>query len=261
MSLTNEAKKEVERLLRAGQKLQAINYLANTFQVSLTDAKTLTEAVELEINSHLAQSPWENSSSEADQMREEIAKLLSENKKLEAIKYVRQQTGLGLKGALDKVQAVEKGINPALVPFSGTGCASQVMKIVSYFFLITGSMLLGGAGITYYLIQESIDNSDVVIGSVVNLKPGDSDGSTTYAPEIVYTWQGQQRNYQSNSYSYPPEFEVGEKVELFVNRDRPDEVYVNSFGERWLVVVIVGSIGGVFLFLGIFMMVFSRKIR
>ena len=47
--MTSEAKKEVESLLQAGQKIRAIKYLNDTFNISLQDSKVLVEALEQEM--------------------------------------------------------------------------------------------------------------------------------------------------------------------------------------------------------------------
>jgi hypothetical protein len=40
---------------------------------------------------------------------------------------------------------------------------------------------------------------------------------------------------------------MNEEVELYINSANPDSVIVNTFTDRWIVIVVFGSIGLVFL--------------
>ncbi len=66
-------------------------------------------------------------------------------------------------------------------------------------------------------------------------------------PVISYLWEGKELTYVSNTYTNPPAFERGERVELFVNPSDPSDVWINSFVECYLAMTIVGGIGVVFL--------------
>ena len=67
------------------------------------------------------------------------------------------------------------------------------------------------------------------------------------APVIEYEWKGTQKQHESNTYSSPPAYELGEEVELFVNLEDPNQASVNTFTDRWLLIIIFDSIGTVFL--------------
>ena len=54
---------------------------------------------------------------------------------------------------------------------------------------------------------------------------------------------------------------MGEEIEIFVNRENPEEVTINSFADRWLVVTIMGVTGGLLLGLAIGLFVLARKLR
>src|SRR5688500_11206930 len=102
MSLTSEAKKEVERLLLSGQKIRAVKYLHDTVNISLLDAKTLVEAVEHEHVSgrpggELSPSPFSAPSATAldGALKAQVIALLTVNKKIEAVKLVKTQLNTG----------------------------------------------------------------------------------------------------------------------------------------------------------------------
>lgn len=257
MSITQQAKEEVKQLLVRGQKSEAIQHLKDTFQISDEEAKTLVDALERE---------QETSGGSAfvsaltGGLKTQVTQLLLSNKKMEAIRLVRTQTGAQLKTALDLVENVQKEINPNFK--RAGGCVGSGFKIMSIFFYGISFLLLGGAGLTYYYEEESIKKSDLVTGKVAALEPNhDSDGTDTYAPVVSYTWNGQEKTYRSTMYSYPPAYEVGEEVQLFVNREEPEKVYINSFSDRWLPVTILGGLGCFLLIFAIIMSFASRKVK
>ncbi|HEX5167615.1 MAG TPA: DUF3592 domain-containing protein [Cyclobacteriaceae bacterium] len=99
-------------------------------------------------------------------------------------------------------------------------------------------------------------------GKVISLEPNnDSDGTDTYAPVVSYFWKEEERTYRSTTYSYPPAYDIGEEVELFVNRDEPEKVYLNTFSDRWLTVAILAGIGGFFLFFAMILSFIGRKLK
>ena len=53
--------------------------------------------------------------------------------------------------------------------------------------------------------------------------------------------------------------EIGERVVLFVRKENPNDVIIDTFLERWLVITIVGAIGAVFVFVMILLIIISRK--
>lgn len=255
MSITQEAKQEVQQLLAAGQKQLAVQYLSDTFQISEDEANVLVNALENE-----SQSLKSSTTILTGDIKIKVIDFLKVNKKMEAIRYVREKTGAQLKSALELVEEVEKEINPNFK--SAGGCVGGVFKLVSLFFFGVSFLLLGGAGLSYYMEEESIKKSDLIKGRVISLTPSDDhDGTQTYAPVVGYEWNGKDRTYHSNMYSYPPAYEVDEEVELYVNREDPDSVYINSFSDRWLVVTILGGIGSVFLVIAIILTVVGRKVK
>src|SRR5688572_3231247 len=105
MSMNQEAREEVERLIRQGNKLQAIKYLHDTFDISLADAKRLVDALANELalanSSQAENNPFTEQQSELQgEDRMIVQRLLQEGKKMEAIKYVRAKRNLGLKEAM-----------------------------------------------------------------------------------------------------------------------------------------------------------------
>jgi ribosomal protein L7/L12 len=260
MSMTSEAKKEVEELLRRGQKLQAVKYLCDTFALSLHESKTLVEVVENQITAQPA-SINENFSSTSltGPVRDEVIRMLHLKKKMEAVKYVKTELNTGLKEALELVEEVEKIVNPNYRSLSvGKGCAGAVFKIIAILFGLAGIIMLVAAGLIHYFQQESIQDSDLVMGTVVDLKSSDITNGGA-APVISYMRNGEKKLYQSNLYSSPPDYQINEAVQLYISRDNPEEGMIDSFFDRWFLITIFGGLGAFFLLFGSLFLFASRK--
>jgi ribosomal protein L7/L12 len=265
MSLTSEAKKEVERLLQSGQKIQAVKYLHDTFNISLLDAKTLVEAVEREQTPAQPTGEFSStgfSSSTSSQtaldgpLKAQVKALLISNKKIEAVKLVKTELNTGLKEALVMVEEVHKEVDPNYQSVTiGTGCLGNTFKLMSVIFGFIGLLFLGIAAGIYYFQSKTINNSDLVQGRVIDIQYS-GDGA---APVITYVSGGKHRTWSSNTFSKPPAHDLNEQVAMYVNKDDPEDVIVDTFIDRWLLITIFGSIGLVFSLFTIGFMMAGRK--
>ena len=249
MSLTSEAKKEVERLLQSGQKIQAVKYLHDTFNISLLDAKILVEAVEREntpeqaaaTSSTLFSAPPRTALDGA--LKSQVVALLNVNKKIEAVKLVKTELNTGLKEALVMVEEVHKEVDPNYRSINaGTGCLGNTFKLMSLVFGLIGLLFLGIAAGIYYFQSKTISNSDFIQGRVIDMQYS-GDGA---APVITYRSGGKHRTWRSNTFSNPAAYELNEQVALYVNKDNPKDVVIDTFIDRWLLITIFGGIGLVF---------------
>lgn len=265
MSMSQKARREAERLLRNGQKIEALKYLADTYGVSLQESKLLVEALELELyNKPEAQPvpevPEEEPSVTEDQNffedddRKEIEHLLRTKSKIDAVKWLKVKRDLGLKEALTRVQIIEREINPN-APQAGKGCATNIFLLVGSIFSLVGLLLLGIGGLIYYLDADIVQEQNKSQGVVTDLL---HNGNMS-APVITYTWQGKEYQYKSSSYTSPSAFDYNEVVTLYVNPKNPNEVVIDTFSERWLAIVILGGIGIVFAGMGLIFVFVSRR--
>jgi ribosomal protein L7/L12 len=251
MSLSSEAKQEVERLVQAGRKIDAIKYLQVSFKVSFEEALSLAEAVQTELKASQA---WnvEQGASETIASQEtsilsglqksNVIQMIADDQKLEAVKYVRAQTDLGLAEAKLIVDEIESELPALIKPHKTKPSAS-----LSIFILVFGAiamLLFGFAAIIFYNQYQSIATSDMVKARVIDFRY--SKGAA--AAIVSYEWHGETKKYYSNGYSNPPANELGEEVELFVNRNDPTDAMINSFTDRWLGITILSGMGLVFGF-------------
>ncbi|HLO44084.1 MAG TPA: DUF3592 domain-containing protein [Leadbetterella sp.] len=92
-----------------------------------------------------------------------------------------------------------------------------------------------------------IKNTTKTAGVVIRLDGGAYRQG--YAPVVEYRDQNQKPHlYYHMVFSRPPQFEVGETVDIYYKNDKPDEA---SMGYSWLAILVLGGIGTVFLFFGI----------
>ncbi len=104
--------REIAALTSAGQKIEAIKRVRERYGVGLKEAKDLVDGLEAgrQAEIELALSTFASSAPPpATDFPGEVRRLLADGKKIEAIKRVREQTGLGLKEAKDLVEAYEAG--------------------------------------------------------------------------------------------------------------------------------------------------------
>jgi ribosomal protein L7/L12 len=263
MSITSEAKQEVERLLRAGQKIEAIRYTRDTFGVSLEDAKRLVDAAETEMDQNYTgdstrprvEAPPASDDGLNSDVRARIEALLRDGKKIEAVKYVKEQFRLGLKEALQKVEAIHREIDPNAKSMAGSGCAGKVLVVLAFIFAVFALACFSIAGITYYLNESIVRDSDRVTGVVVDMQ----HISTGSAPVIEYTIAGKVHQHKSIIFSKPPSYRLQEQVPLYASHENPEVIVLDTFSERWLGITIFGGVGILFTFFTIMAGFASRR--
>ena len=123
--MSNEAENlvaEIQALLAAGRKIEAIKRYREATGAGLAAAKETVEAIE-------RNEPLPERKSLDSAFENEIVGLLEGGKKIEAIKLYRERTGVGLKEAKDAVEAVatQRGI---LAP-SKSGCLGVVLLLTT----------------------------------------------------------------------------------------------------------------------------------
>ncbi len=126
--------------LQRGDKLEAIRRLRESSGLGLKEAK---EAIEQHLLGHPAHAPAARSSS---RLPAAVVEALRQRKKVEAIRLLREQTGLGLKDAKDAVDAfqdAERTKNDGLA----SGAVSRLGSAVRWIALLA----MAGFVVYYFL--------------------------------------------------------------------------------------------------------------
>ncbi|MEX1241286.1 MAG: DUF3592 domain-containing protein [Cyclobacteriaceae bacterium] len=257
MSMSREAKKEVERFLREGRKIGAIRHLQDAYGFSLSQSKTLVEALEQSVDDNpVPDTTFAQSGASADEvLKAEIKELLTRGKKTEAIKLARETLRVRLNGAKVWVEDIEREMDPGYARH-GTAFRRVPGGVVMGVFMALGLLFLGGATYIYLRQSQSIQQSDLIKGKVVSMQHNNEGLS---APVIEYEWHGTKRVYSSNTYSSPPAFFVDEEVPVYVNRQDPDTITVDTFSERWLLILILSVLGVFFVGIPMLVMYFNTR--
>ncbi|MFC3692804.1 DUF3592 domain-containing protein [Chenggangzhangella methanolivorans] len=120
------------------------------------------------------------------------------------------------------------------------------------FALVGGLFTVVGAGLGIYQ-NRAYEGLREASGRVVaNDYSRDSDGDGGYRAVVRFeTADGRQVDIRSRVRSSPPAFDVGESVVVRYDPAVPDSARIDSFMERWFGPLIFGGLGGVFLAIGL----------
>lgn len=108
--------------------------------------------------------------------------------------------------------------------------------------LLTNLMFLGFFGWGVYAAYTAYrleTNGAVTEGSVIQMDASTTDGSTTYSPIIEFQANGQSYSFDGNVSSNPPQYQVGDKVNVRYDKDDPSTAQIDKWSERWLMPVIL----------------------
>ena len=77
-----------------------------------------------------------------------------------------------------------------------------------------------------------------------------------YAPKVEYHGpSGEQHIFESKTFSYPSKYNIGDMPVQYFDRESPEKGVIDSFMEKWMVVIIL-AIWGAFIFqIGLFIFV------
>jgi hypothetical protein len=142
----------------------------------------------------------------------------------------------------------------------------KALTITKYLFTILGLIGLIVAGIilthTRTFLESAIKTQGTVVDLVIvksdhqNFSGGVQIRSSThpYAPVVEFiTTDGRRYSFTSSIRTYPPAYDVGEKVSVLYDETNPNDASINSFFPLWASTIIFGSLGTLFSAIGITM--------
>ncbi len=124
---------------------------------------------------------------------------------------------------------VSKGVNRVQI-----GCTAVVINLLFIGFCLWGVY----AGFTNWKLQT---NGETATGTVVYLnEQSDSEGGCcTYVPVVEFNANGQVYSIEGNTASYPPAYELGERVPVLYDPADPQSAQIDKWSERWLFPIII----------------------
>ncbi len=192
------------------------------------------------------------------QQKVRLEMLLKVGDEQKAIEFLQQELNLSVTEAQNAVEKLKPSVTSLETEplhtynskkSNGKPKMHPGMGIV---FILIGIALLVFAGYTIKLKYEFIESAVTVTGKVIDFethqsKDDDGDYTTMYAPVYEYEYNGDTYLHRSDVSSGSPSYEIGEGVALFIQPDAPEKVIVDSFSERWFVVLMMGGFGIAFL--------------
>ena len=164
----------------------------------------------------------------------------------EAIRFLTIEHKIGLREAKQYIDTHDEFGREIRLPWIKQG--NNIFVLV---FTGTGILLLLIALLIYSYQYDFMSKSDRTEAVVTELK---SYGNGYVA---VFGYDAGNEHYlkESGTVSTSPEFDIGEKISIWVSRKDPYDIMVDSFMNRWFSILIVGTIGMFFFFFG---MLFSK---
>jgi hypothetical protein len=123
--------------------------------------------------------------------------------------------------------------------------------LLTFIFFASGLLFIGLAG-WFYLREYNLERSGYSAqGTVTGLVESIDDDGTSYAPIVRFKARnGRTIEFQSNHYTYPPAYEIGQTVTVLYPADDSSKAIIK--GEGSLLVLIFGILGGIELLVGAF---------
>jgi hypothetical protein len=166
----------------------------------------------------------------------------------------------------DKWEKYDRGFDKAINAANTVyGAGRKIMYVFMglFFFLLGGSLLVWGI-FDYTGRVKELDSYEKTTGTVVELRevPETDNSSITYKPVYVFKDAGgKEYRHESNHSSDPPAYKVGEKIEVFYDKNDPGKAFENSFLSKWGGSIILFTVPVVLFPVGLWMLIspFRRR--
>ena len=136
-------------------------------------------------------------------------------------------------------------------------------RLGKFAFIPLGLLLVLGATWTVSSTTTWVARAIEVQGSVVEMVRTRDRENTTYlfAPVVRFeTLEGKTVEFESAMRSYPPAYRTGQTVSVLYDPDEPRYAAIRGFFSLWLMPIILGFIGTIFLAVGTAMVVMSGRV-
>lgn len=128
-----------------------------------------------------------------------------------------------------------------------------MLTIIGPIFLVVGLGLLAGCFGAYTRTKRFLAAAREARAEVVGMdeRHGGSSQSRSYHPILRYrTQEGVTKEIVSSVGSNPPRYKKGDSVAILYDPAKPDDMRIHSFANVWLVPLILGFVGVIFIVVG-----------
>ena len=134
----------------------------------------------------------------------------------------------------------------------------KTTRLIFGIFLAVGMVLLAVAVVSYWHTRQFRQNAASADGVVIE----NVWSSRTYFPQVRFrTSGGQDLTFTSNMGSKPASYQVGDRVRVLYDPEKPADASIDSFESQWLLPTIFGSLGLIFCSVGIAPFAWQRHVR
>ncbi len=128
---------------------------------------------------------------------------------------------------ISKVEKAARGINRLQ-----TGCMFLFANLLFTGFCLWGVYML-------YVSVQLETKGKITEGIVVEMDASTTDGSTTYSPIIEFEANSETHSFKGNISSNPPQYSIGDRVDVRFDPGNPDTAQIDNSSERWLTPLIL----------------------
>ncbi|MBK8418621.1 DUF3592 domain-containing protein [Candidatus Villigracilis saccharophilus] len=126
-----------------------------------------------------------------------------------------------------KVESAARGINRIQ-----TGCMFLFANLLFTGFCLWGVYML-------YVSVQLETKGKITEGIVVEMDASTTDGSTTYSPIIEFEANGETHSFKGNISSNPPQYSIGDRVDVRFDPGNPNTAQIDKSSERWLTPILL----------------------
>lgn len=198
------------------------------------------------------------------EQKEHAVELISMGDKLEAVRYFQLVLNIDAAQALTLAEKLQEEIeaedDAALQDFEQQHTrlktsGANVGRIVGALFMGIGMVMLAIVCYLIYSHQQFENRAKVVKATLTtyqsyNSRDNDGSSTTMYTPVFEYEFKGITHTHVSNTSSSSKDYEIGERVDMMVNPDAPQDVLIDSFMGKWFLPMLLGVMGAVFTGMG-----------
>lgn len=126
------------------------------------------------------------------------------------------------------------------------------MKLFGWILVLIGVLLMGTGLALSVPTWQFVDRAESLPGVVVELvHSGERKGSAYYKPRVrVERPNGESVEFVGRVGSSPSAYRMGEKVSVYLDPARPDDIRLKGFIELWGFAASAGGVGTVFFLIG-----------
>jgi hypothetical protein len=126
------------------------------------------------------------------------------------------------------------------------------LSAMGLIFLVVGVGLGVGCLLVASRTKRFLAHAREAQAEVIGLRQRLGDNHTrVYHPVLRYqTREGATHEVISSVGSHPPRHKEGDRIAILYNPERPEEVRIHTFFNVWLVALVLGGMGGLFVLVG-----------